>query len=611
MKYQDRKYVIGILMAVVAFTYILRLLSLQIVNYEKYLTVSENNSLLRKTEFPTRGNISDRNGKLMVYNRAAYDMLVTMKNTVPFDTLDLCRTIHITPEQLRERLADIKNRKKNKGYSPYTPQVLVTQLSVEENGMMQEKLHKFPGFELRSHTLREYSSKAGAHILGSIGEVSQADIDNDPYYASGDFMGKSGIEKYYEETLRGQKGVTIYLRDFRGRIKERFHNGEYDVSAKAGQDMTLGIDLLLQEYGEKLMQGKRGGIVAIEPKTGEILAMVSAPSFDPALLVGRERSKNYVKLVQDKEKPLLNRATSAEYSPGSTFKTLQALVCLQLGGITENSYFPCNGKGSAPIKCTHSHGSPVSFLNAIEQSCNPYFWNTFRSTLEMNGYGEKNAKFKETYNIWREHVLSFGYGGKFEDSDVNEQRRGNIPTEKYFNKMFGETGWRAITIRSLAIGQGEILVTPLQLANLAATIANHGYYITPHLARTDVEREKHYVKVDPKHFDGVVQGMWQVTDIGSCRWYKIKDIPICGKTGTTQNSHGKDHSLFIGFAPKDDPQIAIAVVVENCGFGATWAWPIASLMTEMYLKREIDPNRAYIEERILNANFINDVQKSE
>ncbi len=593
-------------MALVAFAYVIQLFLLQIVNHDKYLTVSENNSLLKKVDFPTRGNISDRNGNLIVYNRAAYDVLVTMKDVTPFDSLDFCQTINITLEQLRERFADIKDRKKNKGYSPYTPQVLITQLSVKENGMLQEKLHKFPGFELRSHTLREYSTKSGAHFLGSIGEVSQTDIDNDPYYSSGDFMGKSGIEKYYEKTLRGEKGVTIYLRDFRGRIQEHFRNGEYDVTAKAGEDLTLGIDLLLQEYGEKLMAGKRGGIVAIEPKTGEILAMISAPSFDPALLVGRERSKNYKMLVNDKEKPLLNRATSAEYSPGSTFKTLQALVCQQMGGITQSTYFPCSGKGSHPIKCTHSHGSPVSFLGAIEQSCNPYFWNTFRTTLEKDGYGAKNVTFKKTYNTWRDYVLSFGYGGKFEDSDVNEQRRGNIPTEKYFNKVFGETGWRAITIRSLAIGQGEILVTPLQLANLGAIIANHGYYITPHLARTADFGEKIYTKVDAKYFDGVVQGMWQVTDIGSCRWYKIPDIPICGKTGTTQNSHGKDHSLFMGFAPKDDPKIAIAVIVENCGFGATWAWPIASLMTEMYLKREIAPNRAYIEEKIVNAKFIND-----
>jgi penicillin-binding protein 2 len=605
--YNNRKFIISALVTTIVTIYLVQLFILQIVNYNKYFDIAGNNALLKKTIFPTRGLLFDRNGKLLVYNRAAYDVLITMKEVKTFDTLDFCRIVNITPEHLRERISEITDRETNRGYSPYVPQVLINQLSEEENGALQEKLYKFPGFELRNHTLREYASPYAAHVLGTTGEVSQKAIDEDDYYSRGDFAGKDGIELSYEDTLRGEKGVSILLRDSRGRIKGKYEKGKFDKYPTAGKDLTLTIDFDLQAYGEKLLQGKIGSVVAIEPETGEILAMVSTPTYDPSLLLGRQRSENYKKLLLDPSKPLLNRATQAQYSPGSTFKPLQALVCLQQGGITENSIFPCNGPRTSPIKCTHSHGSPVTLVGAIEQSCNPYFWNTFRSTLEKDGYGQGNENFKKNFVIWRNNVLSFGYGKKF-DTDIKEQVRGNVPSEEFFNKMFGAKGWRAMTIRSLSIGQGEVLATPLQMANLAATIANRGYYVNPHLARIKKIATKHYTNVDRKYFDVVVQGMLQVCESGTASAYKIKDISVCGKTGTVQNNHGKDHSIFIGFAPQDHPKIAIAVVIENAGFGATWAYPISSLMIEMYLNKKIDENRLYLEEKMKNSNFIINAQ---
>ena len=530
--------------------------------------------------------------------------MITMKEVQqPFDTLDFCRTVGIDKEFFDRRVTDIRNRKVNRGYSPYTPQLLIPQLSERETGSLQGKLYKFKGISLREHTLREYKFPYAAHLIGTIGEVSQITIDNDSYYSLGDLSGQSGIELSYEKELRGEKGFNFLLRDSKGRIKGRYEDGAYDVVPKSGENLTLTIDILLQSYGEKLMQGKLGSVVAIEPATGEILAMVSNPTFDPSILVGRQRTNNFRKLVNDPAKPLLNRATQAQYSPGSTFKPLQTLVCLQEGGINLHTLFPCSGQASTPIRCTHSHGSPVTLLSSIERSCNPYYWHAFRSTLEKDGYGEDNVKFKANYNQWRENVMSFGLGRRL-DSDIREQVSGNLPTEQYFDRMFGEKGWRALTIRSLSIGQGEILTTPLQLANMTATIANKGFYHAPHAVRTERYNERQYTNVDATHFDVVTEGMWRVCEYGTGRHHKIKGIALCGKTGTVQNNHGKDHSLFIGFAPKDDPKIAIAVVVENAGFGSVWANPVASLMIEMYLNREISADRVWVEERLVNANLI-------
>lgn len=604
---QHRRWVIAAIISAFVLLYIIRLFSLQIIE-TKYKTGAESNALLKKTIFPPRGLIYDRNNTLLVYNKPAYDIAMIMREIRDLDTIAFCKSLGINKDFFIQRIEEIKDRKKNAGYSSYTPQIFMTQLSSEDVATIQQLIYKFPGFYIQNRTLREYAFPNGAHIFGSIGEVSWNDIDKDPYYKLGDFSGRDGIEYTYEKSLRGEKGVEILLRDSRGRIKGKYREGELDQEPKAGKNLTLTIDIQLQIIAEKLLNGKIGSAVAIEPKTGEILAMVSNPGYDPAILVGRQRSKNYAGLVKDPTKPLMNRATQAQYSPGSTFKPLQALVCQQLGGINEHTRYGCNGPNSSPIKCTHNHGSPVSLLNAIEQSCNPYFWNAFKATIEKNGYGTKNLNFKNSYQEWVDAMHSFGLGKKFEDSDIYEQTRGNIPTQKYFNRYFGETGWRALTIRSLSIGQGEVLVTPLQLANTMAVIANEGYYITPHLNKSDTMlRRKHITSVDKKYFPVVNEGMWRVFEFGTGRYYKVDSLSMCGKTGTVQNNHGKDHSLFVGFAPRENPQIVIAVVVENAGFGATWAAPIASLMMEQYIYKKIKRTELY--DRISTSITSPDVKK--
>ncbi len=596
---QNRRWVIAAIATVIVVIYILRLFSLQVIE-TKYKAGAESNAFLRKTIFPPRGLIYDRNKTLLVYNKPAYDIALIMREIRDLDTLSFCNSLNITKEFFIKRMEDIKDRKKNLGYSSFTPQLFMTQLSIEEIATFQQFNYKFPGFYIQNRTLREYAYPYAAHVLGSIGEVSRRTIENDPYYKQGDYAGRDGVEFTYEKALRGKKGVEILLRDSRGRIKGKYRDGELDEAAVAGADLTLTIDIQLQMLGEKLFNGKMGSAVAIEPKTGEILAMVTNPAFKPSLLVGRERSKNYSALVKDKTRPLMNRATQAQYSPGSTFKMIQALTALQLSGIDENSLFGCNGTGSQPIRCSHAHGSPVSLLNAIEQSCNPYFWHAFRQTIEKDGYGPKNVHFKKRYQMWVDAMFSFGFGHKFEDSDVYEQSRGNIPSQRYYNRYFGETGWRAMTIRSLSIGQGEILVTPLQLANSMAVIANEGYYITPHLNKHDTMLlRRHESLIDKKHFPIVNEGMWRVFEFGTGRHHKLNDISMCGKTGTVENNHGKDHSLFVGFAPRENPVIVVAVAVENAGFGSTWAAPIASLMMEQYITGKIE--RTTLFEHIANS----------
>ena len=604
---QDRRYVIAIIMSAVIVLYVLRLFTIQIIE-SKYKEGAESNAFLRKTQFPPRGLIYDRNHTLLVYNKPAYDIALIMREIRDLDTAAFCKALSIEKSFFIQQIADIKDRRKNPGYSSYTPQHFMTQLATEDIATIQQSMYKYPGFYIQNRTLREYAYPIAAHILGSIGEVSQKKIESDDYYKPGDYAGRDGIEKTYEEILRGEKGVEILLRDAKGRIKGKYENGREDVAPKAGQNLTLSLDAKLQILGETLLSGKMGSVVAIEPSTGEILCMVSNPSFNPSLLVGRKRSKNYSELVHDPLKPLMNRATQAQYSPGSTFKTVQALVCQQMGGIDMDTRFLCSGTSSSPIKCTHSHGSPVNLLMAIEQSCNPYFWNTFRSTMEKDGYGDKNIYFKRNFDQWVDAMKSFGFGSKFLDSDISEQSRGNIPQEKYYNKYFGSTGWRALTIRSLSIGQGEVLVTPLQLANAMAAIGNEGYYVTPHINRTDSMRKKiHRTLVDKKYFPIVNEGMWRVFEFGTGRRYKIQNLDMCGKTGTVQNNHGKDHSLFVGFAPRVNPTIALAVVVENAGFGATWAAPIASLMIEQYLLKKIE--RTELVTRITSSSTNLDVKE--
>jgi len=387
---QNRRYVISIIMSAVIVVYILRLFTIQIID-TKYKNGADSNAFLKKTQFPPRGLIYDRKHTLLVYNKPAYDIALIMREIRDLDTISFCKALNIDKQSFINRIAEIKDHKKNPGYSSYTPQLFMTQLGIEDIATIQQSMYKYPGFYIQNRTLREYAFPYAAHVLGNIGEVSQKKLDNDDYYKQGDYAGRDGVEYTYEEQLRGEKGVEILLRDAKGRIKGKYENGKEDIAPKAGENLTLTLDAQLQILGEKLMEGKVGSIVAIEPSTGEILAMVSNPTFNPSLLVGRQRSKNYVQLLHDPTIPLINRATQAQYSPGSAFKTLEALVLQQMGGINESTMFPCNGPQSSPIKCTHHHGSPVSLLSAIEQSCNPYFWNAFRVTLEKDGYGKRNA----------------------------------------------------------------------------------------------------------------------------------------------------------------------------------------------------------------------------
>ena len=602
-----RQYVIAVIAVAIVLVYIVRLFALQIVddsNRDKAAGIS----LVKQTIYPPRGLIYDRNGRLLVYNQPIYEVMLVVRDMNKdnvFDTLAFCRTMQIDRETFDHRMAEITDKSRNKGYSRFRPQVFMTQLNASEIAPLQEALYKFPGVTVRKRTLRDYSFPSAAQVLGSIGEVNQRDIDNDDYYQSGDYSGRDGFERIYERELRGEKGVEILMRDNRGCIQGPYKNGAEDIAPLAGTNLTVTLDIRLQMLAEELLKGKIGSAVAIEPATGEILALASNPTWNPALLIGRQRGANYQDLLNDPSKPLMNRATQAQYSPGSTFKTLQSLVCLQEGGITEQTRYPCNGPGSTPIKCTHHHGSPVSLLGAIEQSCNPYYWQAYRDMLEKNGYGKNNANFRERYQLWVDDVRSFGLGQRFTDSDLGEQSAGSIPSLALYDRIYGKTGWRAITIRSNAIGQGEVLVTPLQLCNIAATIANEGYYVSPHLLKADsMLQHKHTTAVEQRHFPVVKQGMGRVMTNGTGRWYQLPDsIPSGGKTGTVQNPAGKDHAIFIGFAPLDDPKIAVAVVVENAGFGATWACPVATMMMEKYLTDSVSNPALY--DRIRSAHFIN------
>lgn len=607
-KYYKRRYVISGIAVAVVLVYIIKLFIVQIVDQSTKVK-ADSNALVRQTIYPSRGLIYDRNGELLVFNQPIYDVtMIMLEMGNDFDTLGFCELLNIEKQDFDARIKEISNKRKNKGFSRYTPQVFMSQLNKADVAPLQEALYRFPGIALRKRTLRDYTYSSAAHALGSVGEVSQKDIDEDNYYVPGDYAGRDGIEKTYESVLRGIKGEEILMRDVRGRIQGRYEDGKMDTPPQAGTDIRISLDIQLQMLAEKLLSGKVGSAIALEPATGEILAMASSPTWNPQILVGKIRSENYTNLLQDETKPLLNRATQATYSPGSTFKVLQALVCLQEGGIKQTTKYPCNGPQSKPIKCTHHHGSPVSLEEAIEQSCNPYFWCAYRDMLQKNGYGTDNKPFRERYQLWREDIMQFGLGQRFTDSDIAEQVPGYIPTVSLYDNTYGQKGWKAITIRSLSIGQGEILVTPLQLANEAATIANKGYYISPHFNTNDsMKSNKHVTTIRPEYFEIVQNGMARVMTHGTGRWFRIDSLEMCGKTGTVQNPHGKDHAIFIGFAPKDNPQIAVAVVVENAGFGATWAAPIASLMIEQYLTGEI--KRKWLFDRMANAVLNEDVEE--
>lgn len=604
-QYYKRKYIIGGIATLIILVYIIRLFSLQIIDQSTKVK-ADKNALLRVSIYPARGLIYDRNGELLVANQPIYEVTMIVKEMTqnPFDTIGFCRALNIDSLEFVTRMENMTNPRKNRGYTRFAPQVFIQNLKQEEIAQLQQEKYKYPGVDIRIRTLRDYVYPIASHVLGNIGRVNNNDIKKDPYYSKDDYSGRGGIERTYENTLRGTKGVEILMRDVRGRIQGKYLDGAQDRAAVAGKDLQLTIDRATQEIAEELMRGKIGSVVAIEPESGEILCMVSAPYWDPRILVGKDRSKNYQELQKDKNKPLLNRATQAQYAPGSTFKILQALIGLQEGVVNETTQYTCNGQLSTPIKCTHDHGNPVNMIEAISQSCNPYFWLLYRDYLQQDGYQDGHILFKQHYERWREMVVSFGLGAKFEHTDINEQAKGYVPTLSFYNKAYGNKGWKAITIRSLSIGQGELLVTPLQLANQTAAIANKGYYITPHLNKHDSMKVNiHTTLIDKKHFDIVHEGMQQVMIEGTGKNYNNEALQICGKTGTVQNPHGKDHALFIGFAPKDNPKIAIAVAVENAGFGSTWACPIATLVMEQYLLGEIE--RKSLFDRISRTSLLN------
>lgn len=587
-----RRYVIGGAVLVVVALFIVRLFMLQIMS-DDYKKNADSNAFLQKIQYPSRGVIYDRTGKLLVYNQPAYDITVVMKEITQLDTLDLCNTLKITPEFVRKRFSDLKDRRLNPGYSPYTNQVFLTQLSGEDCGIFQEKMFKFPGFYIQRRTIRQYKYNAGAHILGDIAEVSKSDMESDTYYQPGDFIGKQGVERFYEKHLRGEKGIEVLLRDAHGRIQGNYMDGKFDKASVPGKNLTLSLDIELQMLGERLLEGKIGSIVAIEPSTGEVLCLVSSPTYDPRLMIGRNRGKNHLAMSRNPWKPLLNRAIMGTYPPGSTFKTTQGLTFLQEGIINAGTTFPCSHGFSyrgLHVGC-HAHPSPLPLLPSIATSCNSYFcWGLYY----MIGSRQKYGSVQNAMNTWRDYMVSMGFGYKL-GIDLPGEKRGMIPNAKFYDKAY-RGSWNGLTVISIAIGQGEVTATPLQIANLGATIANRGYFVTPHVVKEiegepmdSVFSEKRYTKVDKSHYDEVAQGMRMAVLGGTCRTANMPDIEICGKTGTAQN-HGKDHSAFMGFAPLNNPKIAVAVYVENGGWGATYGVPIGKLIIEKYIKGKLSPD---------------------
>ena len=598
INYSQRKYVIGSIFILVSVILLIKLFIIQIVD-DSYKQSSDNTTLRYITQYPSRGKVYDRNGKLLIYNDAVYDLMIIPSQAKNIDTASFCKLLNISNDTYNTCL------KKAKRYSMVTPSIFLSQITKDEYGHIAEMLYHYPGFYFQTRSVRQYPLPIAAHTLGNIGEVTKPEMERDSYYKLGDYIGKSGIEKYYEKELRGEKGMKILVVDVHNREKERFMNGDYDTAPVHGADIILGLDADLQAYGEYLMAGKTGSIVAIEPSTGQILAMVSSPSYDPNELVGRKRGTRYSELLNDPDKPLINRAISGVYPPGSTFKMVNGLIALQSGVVTAYTAYPCSGPDSSPIKCTHYHSSPVRLYDAIENSCNPYFWRAFQDM--MNAPRFKNQK--EAYMFWYDNVTSFGLGHSF-NSDIPFTVSGNIPTKEFYDKVY-KGSWNAMTVRSLSIGQGEILVTPLQLANIAAAIGNEGFYYEPHYIKSfgntgrSIDSsflDKHIIDIDRRHFIDVKKGMRSVFegDHGTARFSKIDSITVAGKTGTAENPHGKDHSIFMAFAPVDNPQIAIAVVVENAGFGSTWAAPIASLMIEKYIRGYV--KRPNVEQRVLTLN---------
>ncbi len=575
---------------------------------------AENNALLYQTRHPARGLILDRNGKILVGNKNTYDILVTPRYVKPFDTLELCRILDLDPQYVRDKFSEYRMYRTRIGYRTVT---FVSQISQEQYSRFIEVAHKFPEFRGVPRTTRMYPYNAGGNLLGYVTEVDRDFLDRHPDYAAGDYTGRTGLEETCEPMLRGEKGYSIYLRDASNRIQSSYRNGEFDKPAVPGQDVVSTIDAELQNYGEELMRNKVGSVIAIEPSTGEILSMISSPGIDVSVL--GEINKYYKEIAADPFTPMFNRAVMSPQPPGSVFKLVNGLIGLQEGVVSTDTRFPCRDGFHArgiSVGC-HSHKSPVDFTEAIMVSCNSYFCYLFRDILENPVYGSEAAAMDR----WAEYVRSFGFGTRL-GSDFPSEIAGFVPTSATYDRVYGKGGWKALSVISLSIGQGELGCTPLHLANLAATIANRGWYRIPHIVRghgsDTLDRrfsEKHYTLVDTAHFEKVIEGMYMAVNApagegATARVAAVKGLDICGKTGTAENPHGDEHAVFVCFAPRENPRIAIAVYIENAGFGATWAAPVASLMVEKYLNGEIASNRRWLEQRMLDANLLHKVPAS-
>ena len=590
---EKRRYVVGGIAIAIVVVYIIRLFVLQIMS-DDYKKNADSNAFLKKVEFPSRGAIYDRNGKLMVYNQPAYDIMIVVNEARGrLDTTEFCRTLNITRDDFIRRMDAIKDRNRNPGYSRFTQQLFMSQLSDKDFSIFQERLFRFPGIYVQKRSIRQYQYPYAAHVLGDVAEVSQADIETDDYYQPGDYIGKLGVEKKYERELRGEKGVQILLRDAHGRIQGSYQNGALDRRPVAGRNLTLGIDVNLQSLGEYLMANKKGSIVALDPATGEVLCMVSSPTYDPRMMIGRQRSKNHALLAANELKPLLNRSIMGQYPPGSTFKTSQALTFLSEGIVTTGTAFPCSHgfyHRGLHVGC-HGHASPIPVVGALSTSCNAYFcWGLYY----MIGNRKKYDSVQDAMNTWRDYMVSMGFGYKL-GIDLPGEKRGLIPNANFYDKAY-KGSWNGLTIISISIGQGEVNLTPLQIANLCATIANRGYYYVPHVVKAiqgqpldTLYTRRHYTMAKSWAYDKVVEGMRSAVERGTCRAANNPQYAVCGKTGTAQN-RGQDHSVFMGFAPMDKPKIAIAVYVENGGFGADFGVPIGALMMEQYINGKLSEN---------------------
>lgn len=606
----SKKNILLISVTIAFLTIMVRLFNVQIIE-DKYRINAENNALKYKINYPARGRILDRNGGILVDNKLIYDIEVVPVDVKPFDTLALCKLFQIDESFVKERFEQYSRNRSLR----YNSVSFLKQVSSEMYNNFAEKSYLFPGFDAVVRTARSYPINSGGNLLGYISEVDQDFLDNNEGYSMGDFAGKTGMEMAFEDRLKGEKGYDIYLRDVNNRILEPYEDGMYDKEAVEGIDVVSTIDMNLQAYGQHLMENKVGSVVAIEPATGEILAMVSSPGIDVSQLA--EINKYYSTLITDPYKPMFNRAVQSAQPPGSVFKIVNGLIGLQEGVLTPETKYPCHSGysvGKIKVGC-HSHTSPIDMYQSLMMSCNAYYCYVFRNIIDNPKY----ESVSDAFDAWREYVVSFGFGTKL-GTDIPYELAGNVPSRATYDKLHGENRWKSLSIISLAIGQGELGCTPLHLANLCATVANRGYYITPHYVKYNADGVidsaytiKHYTKVDPKYFPDVVEGMRRAVHGGpggTARSVEIPGIEMCAKTGTAQNPHGDDHSVFICFAPKDNPKIAIAAYVENGGFGATWAAPIASLMIEKYLKGEISPDRKSMEQNMVEANLLNKVRVS-